>query len=55
VHPRAQQLEQELQHVKDEAAAEKKRLEEELAAEWLKVRDAYTLLTSISADKNKGS
>jgi hypothetical protein len=39
-----QQLEQELQRVKEEATVEKKRLENELVAKQLKVRDADTLL-----------
>jgi putative heme degradation protein len=46
-------MEQELQRVKEEAAREKKKLEDELAAEQLKVRDADTMLKSVSSDKNR--
>lgn len=55
VHLRAQQLEQELQCVRDDAAAEKKRLEDVLAVERQKVQDVDTLLMSVSAGKTRGS
>jgi hypothetical protein len=47
----ADQLEQELKRVNEEATAEKKRLKEGLKEEQRKNRDADELLTSVSAGK----
>lgn len=48
---RVEQLEQELKWVREETAADKKKLEDELKEEQHKNRDADKLLTSVSASK----